>query len=474
MKKKITLLAIIVFVVLLATNVFAVSISSKNVSMELVENNVCTIDITDYAKFEKKIIDYDLEKKEITIGLKVVNNATTPLDEPSEIVLLMDNSLSMRETISTGGSRMQAISNSAKTLATELLKYPNVKISVVSFSTVNNDGKNPGDADYIEEGTMADAKLRTVLTQDSATIMSAIEAVANDATGVRTDIDAGLTLASQQFSGTIENKYIILLTDGVPNISLGSNRILYSGETATNTKAKLVSLDNAGINILSMMTGVTEDVNSQTGDTYKELAEEVFGTPTNPTVGKFYYITDNEIEETISNTILTQLKAPEDQVLTDINIYDYFPQEIVDNFDFTIVKEPTMGTVSDSINLQNNDILWHIDRLSYGESAELSYKLTLKENINSDIVDVVLKTNKRVDITTEKLRNEDDTLEVFTSDVSSKIKLVKPEPAKDETTSPTPIPQAGVLITVYIVLGLAVVSASAFGIRAFIMSKKVK
>jgi len=458
MKKRIFSI-ILMLIVLLSTSVFAATTSSEKAKLEIVENNICTIDITDTAVFEKKIVDYDLEKKEITIGLKVTNNAVAPLDKPSEIVLVIDNSLSMKETISTGGTRMEAVADSAKLLATELLKLDTVKLSVVSFSTGEN------------EGTITDAKLRTALTNSEDVVMAAITEVANDATGVRTDIEAGITLASEQFTGTCENEFIILLTDGVPNISLGSNQILYSGITATNTKNALLKLDEEGIQILSMMTGVTDAIESQTGKTYKELAEEVFGTPEKPTVGKFYYITDSEIEETVSETILNQLIAPEDDILTDIDIYDYFPQEIVDNFDFEYVTSPTIGTVTEDIDLQNNMITWHIDKLSYGESDSLSYKLTLKDTINTEIVGVVLDTNDKVEITTAKVVDSNGTKKVLSSQVTPKVKVTIEE---DTTIVPDPIPQTGTTITLYVLIGISLIACILIGVKLYIKNKQIK
>lgn len=459
MKKLKKISSIILLVLLLCSSVFAATTSSEKAKLEIVENNICTINITDKAVFEKKLIDYDLDKKELTIDLKVSNNATRPLDKPSEIVLVIDNSLSMDETIATGGSRMEAVADSAKLLATELLKLDTVKLSVVSFSTGAN------------EGTITDAKLRTALTNSKDTVMNAITEVANDATGVRTDIEAGITLASQQFTGTCDNKFIILLTDGVPNISLGSNKILYSGATATNTKNALKKLENDGIQILSMMTGVTTDVESQTGKTYKQLAEEVFGTPEEPTVGKFYYITDSEIEETVSTTILNQLIAPEDGILTDIDIYDYFPQEIVNNFNFEYVTLPTIGTVSEDIDLQNNMIVWHVDSLGYGESDTLSYKLTLKDNIDEAIVGVVLDTNEKVDITTEKVLDENGQKKIITSDVTPKVKVTL---VQDTTKAPDPIPQTGTTITLTVVIGIAVIACIVMGTKLYLKNKSMK
>ena len=384
---------------------------------------------------------------------------------------------------------MEAVIDSAKVLASELLKLDTVKLSVVSFSTGEN------------EGTMEDAQLRTVLTNDKNTITNAIDAIYDDfiylmenpnplsSVGARTDIEAGITLAGEQFTGTCESKFIVLLTDGVPNISLGSNKILYSGVTATNTKNALISLDSKGIQVLSMMTGLTNDVETaQTGKTYKALAEEVFGTPEKPTTGKFYYITDSEIEETISNVILEQLISPKDDILTNIDIYDYFPQEIVDNFDFEYVTSPNIGTVSPSIDLQNNLIIWHIDKLGYEEVANLSYKLKLKDTINEEISDVILDTNEKVDITTDNVIDDDGQKVIISSDVTPKIKVTlkepeptpepepepKPEPPKDDTTAPNPIPQTGATILGIVIILGAIILCTIQGIKLYKNSRYFK
>lgn len=495
MKKLIKIvLLFLVLLLLIYTSVSAVSVSSENATFEIVENNVCTINITDKAIFEKKIIDYDLEKRELTIGLKVTNNAVLPLDKPSEIVLVIDNSNSMKNTISTGGTRMEAVIDSAKVLANELLKLDTVNLSIISFSTGEN------------EGNIDDAQLRTSLTNSKDNVLNAIDNIYDDfiyliehpnplsSVGARTNIEAGITLASQQFTGTCESKFIVLLTDGVPNISLGSNKILYSGVTATNTKNALLNISSKGIQILSMMTGLGDRVEtSQTNRPFTDLAEEIFGTPENPTVGKFYNITDSEIEETVSKVILDQLIAPKDEVLTNLDIYDYFPQEIVDNFDFEYVTSPNVGTISPSIDLQNNEIIWHIDELGYGEVASLSYKLKLKDTINEEISDVILDTNEKVDITTDNVIDSDGEKVLISSDVTPKVKVVIPEPKpepepepepkpepkpepppKDDTTAPNPIPQTGATIAGIVIIVGAIVFCIVQGIKLYKNSKDMK
>lgn len=488
MKKKIISIITVLLILLHSTSVFAATVSSKNTTFEVVEDNVCTINITDKAVFEKKMIDYDLEKKEATIQLKVTNNNITPLDKPSEIVFVIDNSSSMNDTISTGGTRMNAIADSAKLLATELLKLDTVKIGIVSFSSTYLVGQ-PAGSSYTPEGTIADGQLRLALTNSKNDIFNAISEIENGDKGARTNIDAGLQIASQQFSGTCESQFIILLTDGVPNLHVNDSTIYYDVDDINQTKNTLTSFNNKNIKIISMMTEVSNEqvslrqtANDTTGiPTWQvDIAEAIFGTTSNPTTGKFYYITDDEIEETISNSILGELKAPSDGLLTDIDIYDYFPQEIVDNFDFEYVQQPTLGTASADIDLQNNRIIWHIDSLGYQESATLQYKLSLKDEIDENINNVVLNTNDGIIITTDKVLDENGNKKEITSDVTPKVRVnfvkeePKEEPKKDDTVSPTPIPQTGATIALVVIITIAVIACAVIGIKYFIKNKDVK
>ena len=451
-KNKLKLVSVLsVLLLLISSTCFAVT-SNKDVKMEIVENNVCTIKINDYTNFEKKITDYDLEKKEITIGLKVTNTAEPVFDKPTEIFLVIDNSLSMRDNVTATANRLKVVTDSAKKLATELLNNENVKIGIVKFSTGDN------------EGSITDATLITTPTNISDTVMSAITDIAEGELGPRTNIDAGITLASQNFGSTCENKYIILLTDGVPNTAIDGPILTYSGEVETKTKAKLLSLENADINIFAMMTGVQNVEEPTTGLTYKELAERVFGTSEEPTVGKFYYIPDSQIEKTVCETILEDMAPGTDSTLTNLKIYDYFPQEIVDNFNFSYVTKPTKGTISEDIDLQNNMIVWSIDKLEPGESANVSYKLTLKENVDDKIINKILNTNTKVDITADEITTEDGS-NIISSDVTPKIRLVR-------DTSPTPIPQTGTASTIAVIAAGLIALALVFGIKILVINRK--
>lgn len=458
--KKITF-AIIAILLVISTTCLAATTNSEKAKLEIVENNICTIKINDFATFEKKIVDYDLEKKELTIGLSIKNTAEAVTNAPFEVVLLIDNSLSMIENeVDIDTTRLKAVTDSAKKLAEKLFENENMEIAVVSFST--------GD----DEGTLSDATLRTALTSDSEEVLSSINEIASDTTqGPRTNIDAGLQVAKTCFSEEENNKYIILLTDGVPNTAVGGPTFTYSSDTATKTKATLESISEEGINIISAMIGLAENVvEPTTGLTYKYLSEEIFGTSTEPTVGKFYYVSDEDIETSICETIFSNIIDTSINTLTNINIYDYFPQEIVDNFDFEYVTSPNLGSVSTEIDKENNCIIWHIDELKPQTSGFLSYKLTLKDNIDSSIINLVLNTNKKVDITANEITTEDGS-NVISSTVTPKVKVTLSE---DTTVANTVIPQTGNTPTPMIITVIALIICVAIGIRFYLLKREIK
>lgn len=451
--KKYLALVIFIVITLMASTVFATSTTT----FEVVEDNVCTIKINDYCEFEKKMISSDIDKRQVTIQMKVTNTAVN--NQPSgEVMLVLDNSSSMNETTANNALRKDLVFNSAKTLVSKMLAdNDNLKVGIVSFST---------NIDATLEGTMSDASLVSELSTDADSLVSKIDSI--EANGPRTDLEAGLTLASQYFSNENTNKYLIVLTDGVPNVSLGHNNPYYSDDTINATKAKLESLAN-DYKIITMLTGISDADTTITGSpyTYAQVIEKIFGTVDNPTAGNFYYIEDNEIEETVTNEIYNSL-LPSSQTVTDLVINDYFPQDIVDNFDFAYVASPNIGTISPEIDKDNNRIVWTIGDLAAGETALVQYTLTLKENFNQNIIDVVLDTNEKVDIT---YNNPDGTPGTKTSDETPKVRVTALK-GEDPTTAPKILPKTGTPIIVAGIVFVALLSVAS-GLALASINKKM-
>ena len=426
-------------------------------TFEIVEDNVCTIKINDYCDFEKKMVSYDLNKRQVTIQLKIKNDA--PASQPTgEVVLVLDNSNSLKTD--TNPTRQELVYSSAKELITNMLKdNTKLKVGIVSFSS---------STDMDDWGKLeSDAAVISTLSNDASSLNNKIDTIATD--GPRTDLDAGITLASQQFSAESNNKYIIVLSDGVPNLALGLSESQqgYVDNVINKTKSTLNTLNNK-YKIITMLTGVNKDEQAQGSVppyTFGQIVERLFGTPESPTYGKFYYIPDEKIEETITNDIYNDL-LPQSQSITDIKINDFFPKEIVDNFDFVYISQPSKGTISQAID-DERKIVWSIDELASGETATVQYTLTLKDNYSPSIVNKILDTNEKVVIT---YKDFDKTDKTKTSTDTPKVRINKSD---DPTVVPDIIPKAGnttITLIVAIVGTLAVLS----GARILKMNHDIK
>lgn len=450
-KSKIKILSLLFLLLILVTTISSASYS--NVTMSVVEEPVCTIKFGDNSTVTRKLISKDLNNKELTLQLQVTNNETA-LKPTGEVMLVIDNSKSMLDKVTEDSTREDLVINSAKTLIQNLLKdNTNLKIGVVSFST---------NIDVAKEGTIEDAKLISNLTNDSKALISAISNI--EYTGPRTNLDAGITLAKQYYTKDTDSnhKYMIVLSDGVPNVAVDYDKSYYSDDVISKTKAKLQSLSGTVDNVYVMLTGITEGDKTAlpSKKTYNEIISGIFGTTSAPTVGKFYYIKDDNIETTITKNIYNDL-MPISKSFKSLKITDSFPKEIVDNFDFTYVKKPNIGEISDKIDTKTNSIVCTIPELKSGETATVQYKLKLKENFSSNIVDKVLNTNQKLDLSYTDFEGATNSK---TSDVTPKVKLVEPKPAE--------LPKAGTT-AIFAFVGFSLIIVIICGIKFFSLKNKM-
>ena len=417
----------IFLVIIMIANISLASYST--VTMEVVKEPVCTIEIGENSKFEKRLISKDLANKEVTLQLKVTNEEKV-LQPTGEVILVIDNSNSMKETTSSNVARSDLVKASAKTFVTKLLKdNDNLKIGAVSFSSSaekNQEG-------YVTLGTTKDATLLSQLTSDVSTLTKAIDNITyvDDTVASYTDLQAGLNMGKQLFSKNDTNKYLIILTDGIPNVILNKNEVTYNEDVISATKKEYDSIVSSGIEVITLLSGIEDDTATipNTEYTYGEYIEKLFGTSNKPNFGTFYYVTDSEIEQTITNEIYNSL-VPKSKALENIKIVDYFPKEIIDNFDFSYVSKASIGTISATVDKTNNSITWTIPKLDVGETATVEYKLKLKENFDSSIVNKILDTNKKVDLT---YTDTNDKTESKTSDITPQLKLLEPPPVLPQT-----------------------------------------
>ena len=463
-KKLLLSLCLFFLVICLSFNTFATT--TGKTTLELVENTVCTINVDDMAKFEKKITKFSKEEKSATLTLSLKNTKVSEsTTKPVEVFLVIDNSASMRENKVGDITREQAVINSANKLVDELFEAnKNAKVGLVSFSSLDT-------AKGETEGTINDGKLLLTLSDSKSKIKETISSIPTTNAGPRTNIEAGITIASQNYTKNENtNRYIVLLTDGCPNNDLSGTFAKYSGTVASNTKSKLQSIEKGGINIIGAMIGLNSTVvEQQSGKTYQALAEEVFGTTANPTISNYYYVNDTaeDIESTIVNKIYSNIIVKKDNTLKNFVIKDYFPKEIIDNFNFEYVASPNLGEISQKVDTTDNSITWTIPELKEGETATVSYKLTLKDNYNKEIIDKILPTNTKVDL---KGKDSDGKKYEKTSTESPKVRVLY-EDKKDNTIANTIIPQTGEGNTISTIICVIATVAIIAGIRYFYLKK---
>lgn len=477
MKNCIRIFVVLLIALVFSTNVFAVETIAKDKTfMSLVKDEVCDINFGTYASFEKKMVNLDKENKTIDISLTAVNNdpgghkktITVDDDVAGEVVLLIDLSYSMRNPNNAvdGVTRKKLVLDATSNLVDKLYtSKSDIDVGIVKFSTDPNN-----------EGSMNDAQIVQELSSDKTLVKNKISSLYSDDAdmGDRTDIEAGLKVSETLFNqDSDKKKFMVLLTDGLPNTVSNGISSEYSDATLNPTVTELASLEGKGINLTSLLIGVTNDnyvnpvITPQSytfaqNVTYEQLANHIFGTASNPKYGPVYYVNTAGVTEAISNSIFKDLVPDSHTIevddtetykLTDIVIKDYFPDYIYNNFDFSLLTRPSKGTVTETVDTTDKSITWTIPELAPKESTTFTYRLTLKDNVDVSILDMDLKTNKDVTIDYKEGGNQKQQVH---NDKSPVVKLttevvpdptptpspIKPTP-KDDTVAPKPIPQTG-------------------------------
>lgn len=351
----------------------------------------------------KKITNIDKDKGEVTIELQLSNikpegsqtSETINISGSSEIFLLIDESGSMSDKTDSGKRRREIVRESSKKLVKSILeKYKNVKIGIIKF------------ADKVQ--------LTSELTSDIDKLNTAIDTY----TGGSTDLYDALIMAKENYSSSNVNKLAIILTDGSPNkasVSKDSNGKSLS--TSEITKQELINLGQSGVNIITMMTEIEN----------KETAEEIFGTTEKPTIGKYYYISDNSISNVIENNIYSDIIEKihvANESITETKIVDYFPEDITSNFEFSYAEKPSIGTTSDTIDSESKTITWDIGTLKGDEVATLKYKLKIKDMKNSALLNKTIATNEKVVLTYKDKDTKDYTV-ILTSSPEIRLSEIK-------------------------------------------------
>ena len=389
--------------------------TTKN-KLDIVEKSAEELELENkQGKVSKTIVD--ITEDEVTIELKLANarDDINKLNQ-SEIMLVIDKSGSMEDEVSGNETRKNLIFNSAKTLVEKIFNSTsNVKVGVVTFSS----------SPYISSaGTINDAAVELQLSDNKQAVLGKLNEIQSEEFECATNIEAGIKQAESCYTAGVSNRVMIILTDGIPNCDIE--------EVKQHTREALTSTQTSGINLISMMTGV-EDSDDQ------EVVEEVFGTQTNPTAGKFYNISDTDIGNIVENEIFKDVMQIIQYPIDEVKMVDYFPEDVMDNFEFSYVGEPNLGEVSSTIDPESKTITWDVGTVRGNESAVLTYKLKLKDLNDNELLNKVIATNEKVELT---YKDKDAKVYNVTLSGSPKIKLVQYE-VEDDSVSPNILSKTG-------------------------------
>ena len=357
----------------------------------------------------------------------------------TEIIFLMDNSTSMgNRTGDSNDTRKIKVTNSTKELINNISNNnSNTKIGIVNFSS--------------------SATVLQGLTNSKEQLLSACDNFRNQNPSGSTNMIKGINLAKSNFTSDSNNKILVLLTDGIPSNS---------------EQAVKDSLKDEGIYIITTLVGLENATDAE-----KATINNIFGSVENPVADKFYNISDSEIEKTIIQNIYNKIVEKFQSTTTNINIQDYFPQDILNNFDI-IIKEPSKGNVSKDADY----ILWNISELKSSENATLEYGLKLKENYDKNIINKVMDTNQKVELKYNDINNNsqiktmEDSPQIILKEngaengIKSNKSVVNSKSGdiltgSDNTTSDKILSRTGYKNTILVILIVVSINMTIMGIR---------
>ena len=404
MLKKIFIILILLMIVMCGS----VNAEELKTSLDIIQKASETKYLeNDQGYISKTIVDSNANTGEVTIELKLSNTKKEiSKSNDTEIILVIDNSGSMDFKTAEGKTRKSILLDSAKNLVNTIFDTSdNVKMGIVKFCG--------------ETGLWAPLYAASVITKPTSQredVIAGLTTVENKSVESGTNIQKGLIKAEELFSESNGNKVIILLTDGCPTEDgeknhVGNSEMVMSNEKyntiLSNTKNELINIDKKGIRLISLMTGVNSNDVDENGNVITNTEEDlqaiktIFGTEDNPTAGKFYNVKTADISQVIQNDITKDVQEILNTPLNTVKVTDYFPEDIAKNFEFSYVGNPSIGTVSDSIDSESKTITWDIGTLKGDEVATLKYKLKNKDMKNEQLLNKIISTNEK-DVLTYK------------------------------------------------------------------------
>lgn len=438
----------------------SVNATDLKTKLDVVKQNAETKYLeNDQGYITKSIIESNENTGEVVIdlGLSNITNITEDMKERYEnteiLIMVSENIVNKEETLNSYVSYIE-------TLSTKVFeKSSNTKIGILGIKGTISDGEKDENGNMIwgenDEGTVngSEDNAEIILKPSSSSneIKSSLQNMNSSKTKYRTNLQAAIRLANKSYSENV-NKILICLYDSVPAIAIGVNsHVSYGGwfseystaeeavtakhnQIANKTSSEILTLKTNNVDFILLRPDDTSYdetwYNLDSGEVILEFdgssyVQKIYGTLEKPTYGKMYSLNNDTLEQVVTEYIYRDIM---EEIRVDIKsaiIKEYFSDEIIKNFDITVSDKNI-----DITELENNKYIeWNIGDLAGNETVNLRYTLKIKNMQNEEILNKVLSTNEKTEMTYINHLNAETSI---SSNSSPKIQLTE---IKEELTA---------------------------------------
>lgn len=511
MKGKI--LSIFVLIFIFALIFTPVNIASTTTQLSIVKNEADTKYLeNEQGYLDKKIISSNAETGEVTVQLSLNNKKK---EQEGEQVRYENTEIFIMIPVYISNEKKEEYSTYIETLANKVFEANSkTRIGIIGLEGTVGDYEIDEDGNMVwgenDEGDVPgsedDGEIVVNLTNNISDLTNGILNMNPDNIGYYINLQSAIRLAKNSYSNNA-NKILISLYDNVPGIAIGvASQVSHGGifseydtieeavigkheKIVSYTKNEILSLANENIDFILLRPDDTSfDQNwydTSTGELSLEFdgspyVQDLYGTLDNPTYGKMYSLNNDSLEKIVTEYIYTDIIETVGTTMESIEVKDYFPQDILNNFDISF---------SDSTNLdfstlqEEGYITWNIEKLDREQTATIEYTLKIRNINNTQLLNKEIATNERVELTYIDYEETEKEAILESSPIIKLVNIELPDNNNinintdnkntglvDNTIAPGKIPQTGKTITI-----IAIVSVIAgLGIIWYTKLRKMK
>ena len=511
MKGKILYIFVLIFIIVLIFT--PVNIASTTTQLSIVKNEADTKYLeNDQGYLDKKIISSNAETGEVTVQLSLNNKKK---EQEGEQVRYENTEIFIMVPVSISNEKKEEYSAYIETLANKVFDANSkTKIGIIGLEGTVRDSELDEDGNLVwgenDEGDVLgsedEGEIVVNLTNNISDLTNGILNMNPDNIGYYINLQSAIRLAKNSYSNNI-NKILISLYDNVPSIAIGvKSEVSHGGifseydtteeavigkheKIVSYTKNEILSLANENIDFILLRPDDTSFDQKWYSTTTGELSlefdgspyvQDLYGTLDNPTYGKMYSLNNDSLEKIVTEYIYTDIIETVGTTMESIEVKDYFPQDILNNFDISF---------SDSTNLdfstlqEEGYITWNIEKLDREQTATIEYTLKIRNINNTQLLNKEIATNERVELTYVDYEGTEKEAILESSPIIKLVNIELPDNNNinintdnkntglvDNTIAPGKIPQTGKTITI-----IAIVSIIAgLGILWYTKLRKMK